>query len=494
VRSSKARACSPTRTHQLSIDPGRLTVDGLVIPIDGNGRAVLRYRGRGDAHRWFSAAAVIQSELQIRDGQTPSIDPSLLAGKYVLFGFSAPGLLDLRHSPVDGAHPGVAINATLLDNLLSGDFMRTAPLVPALALLVLLCIGAGIWVSGASTAGRSAVAYGVLLPIAPALAAGAYLLGWWLHLVPLELGVVLSLVGASFVSYATEGQQRRFIKGAFSQYLSPAVIEQIIANPERLKLGGELRELSIFFSDLQGFTTISEKLTPEDLTRLLNSYLSAMTDIIQEEGGTIDKYEGDAIIAFWNAPLAVADHAVRAVRAALRCQEKLAELRPSWSEHYGDLLMRVGMNSGKAVVGNMGSRTRFDYTMLGDAVNLAARLEGVNKQFRTYTMISAATRELMGHAFPVRELSRIAVVGRKEPVVVFEPMTTAQYEARRPTLETFDRGLRLYYDGRLAEAISLFEGIAADDPPAAAYVAKCREQAETTHAGPWTGVWKMTEK
>jgi adenylate cyclase len=480
--------------HELSIEPGMLRVDAFDVPIDRNGRAILRYRGPHGVYRPLSAAAVIQSELRLRDGEPPSVDPALLKDTYVFFGFSAPGLLDLRHSPVDGAHPGVAINATVLDNLLSGDFMRTAPLAPAIALLVLLCIGAGIWVATASTAGRGVIAYAVLLPLAPALSAGAYALGFWLHLVSLELGAVLALVGASMVSYATEGRQRRFIKGAFSQYLSPAVIDQIIAHPERLKLGGELRELSIFFSDLQGFTTISEKLSPEDLTTLLNTYLSAMTDIIQEEGGTIDKFEGDAIIAFWNAPLAVGDHAVRAVRAALACQQKLAEMRPSLKERYGELLMRIGMNSGRAVVGNMGSRTRFDYTMLGDAVNLAARLEGVNKQFRTYTMISGATRELMGDAFPVRELSRIAVVGRKEPVVVYEPMTAAQHEARRPVLEVFAGGLRLFYEGRFAEAIPVFERIAADDPPAAAYVAKCRAEAAAPREGPWTGVWKMTEK
>ncbi len=318
-------------------------------------------------------------------------------------------------------------------------------------------------------------------PLLRSLLAGAYVLGWWLHLMSLELGVVLALVGSSLVSYATEGKQKRFLKGAFRQYLSPTVIEQIIAHPERLKLGGELRELSIFFSDLQGFTTISEKLKPEDLTSLLNEYLSAMTDIIQEEGGTIDKFEGDAIIAFWNAPLEVPDHAVRTVRAALRCQEKLAEMRSSLKERYGgDLMMRIGMNSGRAVVGNMGSRTRFDYTMLGDAVNLAARLEGTNKQFRNYTMISGTTRTLMGDAFPVRELSRIAVVGRKEPVVVFEPMTSAAFEARRRVLEVFDRGLRSYYEGRFPEAIRAFEGIAADDPPAAAYIEQCRRLEKNT--------------
>ena len=198
------------------------------------------------------------------------------------------------------------------------------------------------------------------------------------------------------IYYTTEGRQKLFIKNAFKQYLSPAVIEELIQHPERLKLGGERRVLSIFFSDLEGFTGISEGLEPEELTALLNEYLSAMTDIIQEEGGTVDKYEGDAIIAFWNAPLLQPDHAERCVRAALRCQEKLAEMRPAFRERIGkDLRMRIGINSGPAVVGNMGSHTRFDYTMLGDAVNLAARLEGINKQFGTYTILSQATLDLL---------------------------------------------------------------------------------------------------
>jgi adenylate cyclase len=321
-----------------------------------------------------------------------------------------------------------------------------------------------------------------------------YVLGWWLHLVSLELGVLLSLVGSSLVSYATEGKQKRFIKGAFSQYLNPTVIEQIIADPGRLKLGGERRELSMFFSDLEDFTSLSELMDPEPLTELMNDYLSPMTEIIQEEGGTLDKYIGDAIVAFWNAPLEVPDHPVRAARAALRCQEKLAELRPGFHGRCGrDLRMRVGLNLGTVTVGNMGSHTRFSYTMMGDAVNLASRLEGANKAFRTYTMMSEELHERLGGAYPARELSRIAVKGRSGGLVVYEPMTAAQYEAKRAVLETFDRGLRLFYEGRFTEAIRVFEAIAADDPPAAAYVAKCRELA-TTHAGAWAGVWKMTEK
>jgi adenylate cyclase len=315
-----------------------------------------------------------------------------------------------------------------------------------------------------------------------------------LPLIVQETSVVLTIACAQVVNYATEGRQKRFIKNAFSQYLSPAVIDQLIQHPDRLKLGGERRVLSIFFSDLQGFTSISEGLAPEDLTALLNDYLTAMTDIIIEEGGTVDKYEGDAIIAFWNAPLEVPDHAVRIVRASLRCQKKLAEMRPAFRERIGkDMFMRIGVNTGPAVVGNLGSHTRFDYTMLGDAVNLAARLEGVNKQFGTYTMISESTKEMMGNAYAIRELARVAVVGRKEPVVVYEPMYSEEYEARRETLETFGKGLNLFYQGQFEQAGEIFSTVKSLDPAAAAYEEKCSTLAGSSPEN-WQGVWVMTSK
>jgi adenylate cyclase len=475
--------------------PGRLEVNGLRVPVDSLGRAVLRFRGPTLTHRPFSANEILQSELALREGGTPKVDPGQLEDRYVFFGATAPGLFDLRSSAVQGIYPGMEIHATLLDNLLSGDAMRLLPWTAAGALAVLLAAAAGLAASFASGAARSVLAYALFLPVAPALSLGAYALGWWLPLVATELGVGLSLVGSSLVNYLTEGRQKRYLKGAFKQYLSPAVIEQLIAHPERLRLGGERRELSIFFSDLQGFTTLSEMLTPEELTALLNEYLSAMTDIIQEEGGTIDKYEGDAIIAFWNAPLEQSDHALRAVRAALRCQASLAELRPAFKQRVGkDLFMRIGLNSGPAVVGNMGSRTRFDYTMLGDAVNLAARLEGVNKQFRTYTMVSAATVRQVGGAFPVRELARVAVVGRKEPVTVYEPFFPDAHAASRPLLESFAEGLRAFYAGRFGQAAELFGRTAGEDPPAAAYREKCLELAASPPQGAWGGVWIMTSK
>ncbi len=412
----------------------------------------------------------------------------------MFFGFTAPGLFDLKPTPM-GTFPGVEVNAAMLDNLLSGDFMRAVPVVLTALLLLLLSISAGIAVSSVSGGIPSALIYVAFLPLAPALGIAAYALGYWVQMVALELGTLVSLVGGSLVSYATEGRQKRYLKGAFKQYLSPLVIEDLIAHPERLKLGGESRELTIYFSDIQGFTGISEALGAESLTSLLNEYLTAMEEIIQEEGGTLDKYIGDAIVAFWNAPLEQPDHATRCVRAALRCQARLAELRPSYKERFGvNLLTRIGMNTGVVKVGNMGSRNRFGYTMLGDAANLASRLEGANKYFHTYIMISDMTLQKVGGAFPVRELSRIGVVGRKEPVTVYEPMLPDQHAARKPTLEVFARGLREFYAGRFTEALKAFEEIADVDPPAAAYTEKCAQLAAQPPLDGWDGVWRMTEK
>ena len=472
----------------------RLQVDETTIPIDRKGSAVLNYRGPSGTHPTYSAAAIIQSEIQIQSGEEPNVDPDLLAGRYVFFGFSAPGLLDLRPSPVAGVYAGVEIHATMMDNLLAGDFIFRLPLGWSVVLNVLLVFLAGILASLASRTYHSVLLYVLFLPLPVALGLAAYLANAWMPIMVLEVSVLLALIASSLINYFTEGRQKRYIKGAFSQYLSPAVIEELILDPDRLELGGERRELSIFFSDLQGFTGISEGLSPEELTALLNEYLSAMTDIILENGGTIDKYEGDAIIAFWNAPIDQPDHADRAVRTALRCQAVLAEMRPAVRERIGkELLMRIGINSGPAVVGNMGSRSRFDYTMLGDAVNLASRLEGANKQFGTYTMISEDTRLGAGDAHAARELSRIAVVGRAEPVTVYEPLAAEEAEERREELAAFAEGLALFYRGGFAEARSVFSRIAEEDPAAAAYISKCGELASAPPAD-WRGVWLMTEK
>jgi adenylate cyclase len=291
--------------------------------------------------------------------------------------------------------------------------------------------------------------------------------------------------------------QRRFIKSAFSQYLSPLVIDQLVANPGLLNLGGEKREISIFFSDVQGFTTISEKFKddPPKLTELLNDYLSFMTDTILETGGTIDKYEGDAIIAFWNAPLNFEDHAARAIRASLSCQTKLAKRQEFFEEKFGvRLLTRIGLNTGYAVVGNMGSSKRFDYTMLGDAVNLAARLEGLNKHFGTYLMCSNETfsQARNSEAFCGRKLAQVAVVGKKEAVTVWEPMPEETFKEKQAIIRDFDEARELFYAAKFTEALSLFQTIEKADSPAGFYAEQCRYYIERPNE--WKGHWEAKSK
>ena len=318
--------------------------------------------------------------------------------------------------------------------------------------------------------------------------------GWWLDLVTPLAGLSAALVAVLLYRYAVVDRTGRRVRTAFRHYLAPELVAQIAAHPERLQLGGETRELSILFSDVKGFTGISEHLPPQQLTALLNDYLTAMTEIVYKHGGTVDKYEGDAIIAFWNAPVAQANHAERAVRAALEYQATLTAMRADLKARYGhELYARIGLNSGPVVVGNMGSRQRFNYTFLGDAGNLAARLEGINKQFATPILISQMTRTPLPPDIAVREISRVQVVGRKEAVRVFEPMTAEDAAARREWLPRFAEALAAYYAGRFEEALKTFTALAAVDPTSALYAARCRELAAHPPAE-WAGVWVMTEK
>ena len=482
------------RETEIILSEKMIKVSGKDIPLDQSGQAILRFRGQSGTHKAYSAASVIRSEIQMRNGETPQLNPDVFKDKYVFLGFSAKGLFDSKPVPLASAYPGAELNATFLDNFLSGDFLRPTPPAVDIVFIILISFGCVFILTFLQSAWKNAVFSVVFALIPLAAAAAAYRADYWMPIVIPEFAVIIAITLSLVVNFATEGIQRQFIKSAFQQYLNPAVIDQIIAHPEKLKLGGERRELSIFFSDLQGFTTISEALDPESLTALLNDYLSAMTDIIHEEAGTVDKYEGDAIIAFWNAPLDVPDHAYRAVNAALRCQEKLAELRPQYLAKTGkELYMRVGVNTGFAVVGNLGSKDRFDYTMLGDSVNLAARLEGVNKEFGTYTMVSAQTRELAGDEFCFRELARVAVVGKKEAVTVFEPLRKDIYDARKDIIEKFQKGLQFFYQGQFDATLEVFQSIAAVDPPAAKYVVKCREMKKQPISD-WGGVWIMASK
>lgn len=486
-------AAHPEATVSLHDDT--LSVGESDIPIDEYGRVLIRFRGPPGTYSRISAATLIREEMLYREGEIKEFPVNeQLKDKYVFFGFSAPGLFDLRPTPVGAIFSGVEINATLLDNLLSNDFINPLRKSLKITIVILVTLLLGLLISGFSGPLMLTVIALFFLLLPPLLSFTLYSLGYRFELLPFEIAMG-GTIGLSFMfSYMQEGKQRRFIKHSFSHYLSPHVIEELLNDPERLQLGGDRKELTIFFSDLQGFTSISENLDPDQLIQLLNDYLSAMTDIILEEEGTIDKYEGDAIIAFWNAPLDTPDHAVRAVSAALRCQKRLAELRPLFQKQCGhEMHMRIGINSGPAVVGNLGSSNRFDYSMLGDAVNLAARLEGANKQFDSYTMISESTYGQLNETFFCRELARLTVVGRKEPVRVYEPFLSSEYKQKEKELKIFSTGLEAFYDGDFTTAVVKFKEIKDVDPSARRYLNKCKSLQENTPEK-WNGVWSLTSK
>ncbi len=477
------------------LEASELQLAARRIPLDAKGRMILKFRGPSGTHEAYTASSVILSELSILDGQPPPIpDAGIFKDAYVVFGFSAPGLKDLRATPMGGDYPGPEIYATQLDNLLADDFLRDAPRPLFWGWLVLLALATGL----AAVFSRKTWQPVIVALVGMLAAVGGTFAGWsagwvWPMAAPIATAILALLCGA-IMNFLLEGRQKRFIKGAFKHYLSADVIDQIMKNPDQLKLGGERRELTIFFSDLQGFSGISERLGPEELTQLLNDYLSDMTDILMEEGGTLDKYEGDAIIAFWNAPLPQADHAIRAVRAAVRCQQKLAARRREFEARTGAVLkMRIGINTGFVVVGNMGSRNRFDYTVLGDAANLASRLEGANKALGTYLMISESTwTQAAPAAFPGRELGELRVVGRQTPVRVFEALGLSG-EPLPPAATAFDAALELVRRRDWAAAAAAFEQLA-PEPAASIYAEKCRALASSGGAADWDGIWNLTEK
>ncbi|MDG4475073.1 CHASE2 domain-containing protein [Thiovibrio frasassiensis] len=478
---------------ELALGKNRLQVGELAVPIDATGHSILNFRGPSGTIKTISLAAVVQSELQLEAGEAPVVDPADFKDAYVFFGMTAPGLYDLRATPTDGVYPGVEIHATMLDNLLSQDFLRDSPVWLAASLTLFFGVLASLSILFCRNAWQSSLAFVIFLPLPLLSGFIAYGLGVWLPVAVQTTAVLLALISGVVFNLATEGRKKRYIKRAFSQYLHPTVIEQLVSNPALLRLGGEKRELSIFFSDLAGFTTMSERLDPERLTLLLNEYLSAMTDIILASGGTIDKYEGDAIIAFWNAPLTQNDHAARAVRSALHCQERLAGLRPDFKARFGcDLFMRIGINTGSVVVGNLGSSQRFDYSILGDSANVAARLEGVNKEFGTEILISEACRNQLPGELQVREIGRVGVVGRKEPITVFEPLAL-QDAGKAERISRFAAALARYYRGEISEARAAFQELAADDGVSARYAARCRELLDNPPLA-WDGVWRMGSK
>jgi adenylate cyclase len=315
------------------------------------------------------------------------------------------------------------------------------------------------------------------------------------------LALIVGFVGATTYNYVTERKQKVLIKGMFSQYVNPTFVNELVAHPEKLRLGGERKELTVLFSDIAGFTTIAERMSPENLVALLNDYLSIMTDIVFATGGTLDKYEGDAIMAFWGAPIPQEDHALRACRAALEMQKAIIRIRERWErEGKPSISVRIGLSTGEMVVGNMGGSRKFDYTVIGDSVNLGSRLEGANKEYGTSIMMSQKTYERVKNLVIARELDLLVVKGKTEPIAVYELVglandaISAEYH---DFLNHYNLGLQHYRNRRWREAIEHFQHalkIAPDDYPSQMYISRIRAYEESPPPPEWNGVFVLKTK
>ena len=392
------------------------------IPLDENGGLLVRHR-RPSSFTTVSIADILEGRA----------DPALLRDRVVLVGNTATGIGDTRVTPYGATLPGVEIRASIIESLLQGDalqrpewmmFLDAAAMVVIGLLLIVLLPRLGV-------AGGGVLAAGVLVGYVLLAITLFRTEGLWLNLVYPTLLVALLFASATLVEYFFAFSEKRYLKRAFAHYVPPAVVDDLVADAGKLQLGGEKRELTVLFSDIRGFTTLSEAMAPEDLVKLMNEYFTVMTAKVFEHRGSLDKYIGDAIMAIFGAPVAEPQHAALACRSALDMVRALQGLRESWQARgIPPIDIGVGINTGPMIVGNMGSASRFNYTVVGDAVNLASRIEHLNKEYGTSILLSEYTYLPVKDEFPLaREVDRVRVRGRAQPVRLFELIPEGRYGA-----------------------------------------------------------------
>ena len=489
---------APGKPPAMRMEGDALVIGDRRIVLDRGGRAILNfYRPRSDtiySFEAYSVGDVMASEDAIQNGEKPKLPPEIFKDCYVIFGFSAPGLYDIQPTPFSKetkATPGVEIHATMLANLITGQLMAPAAPLTVTVFTLLWSALVGALTARGGKAWWLAIVSLVAVTVPVALGVVGYRsLVWWPIMSPLLASGLAVTAGIVYI-YNTEARKRRYIHAAFGRYLSPKVVDQLVANPKLLDLGGIDKELSIFFSDMEHFSKISEVLGARRVTTLLNVVLSEISQVIRDEDGTLDKYVGDAVVAFWNAPTDQPDHAVRAVRAALRCQRRMKEREAEFRELAGGhtVRIRIGLHIGEVVVGNLGSKYLMNYSMMGDAANLASRLEGANKAFGTMILCSHELWSKTGDQFFGRQLGTVTVVGRDTPVQIIEPLGEVG-DALPPGLSRFARALALSHEGLIDEAIAVLQTLH-DDPVAQAYVSYLRG---LDPAMRWDGVWRLSAK
>ncbi len=479
----------------------------LEIQTQGDASFLLNFYG-SQRHKPFAPIAEfslgnIEGDLSQAEFQTHyKLDPlEPLKNQIVVIGPTALGVYDLRPNSVQEDALGVYLHATAIGRLLELAKDPSSPFeIKKLSLRHSLFL---IWILGflfSFLLMRARALWGALLTVVGML--GLLLIDFVVFsrlAVATDAVAVVNTVVALFLAifaykYLTEERDRAFVKQAFEKYVSPEIVGAILEDPKKLNLGGQRKELSVLFSDIRGFTAFSEKMNASELAKFLNGYLSPMTDVILGTRGTIDKYVGDAIMAIFGAPVDDPLHPTHAVKAALGMLKKLAELKVIWAKAgLPEVEIGVGINTGEMSVGNMGSDRIFSYTVMGDAVNLGSRLEGLTKEYGVHLIVSEFTRKHLGEAFVLRELDQVKVKGKKEAVRIFEVLAVSG-ESVPEWLPSFNSALQDYYSGHFAKALEVFNQLSSLDPPSKIFLRRCELLLKSPPGMGWDGTWTMTSK
>ncbi|MBF0635122.1 MAG: adenylate/guanylate cyclase domain-containing protein [Nitrospinae bacterium] len=475
-----------------------LTIGGTTIPIGDDSNAMVNFHGPRGTYARYSAAGVITSAL-LEGSQTPSVSKDVFKDAYVIVGYTAQGLFDLKATPLSAVSPGAEIYAAALDNTLNDDYITPLPKWALASLVFALALAVSFGVAISKNTLVSIVPFFAVTLIASGIAVTAFKSAIWVNGFTLFTGVALSFVSSGVWKYSVEGRQRRFIQKAMSLYVSPKLVSQIIDDPSMLRLGGAKREITIFFSDLVGFTSLSEKTEAQALVKILNEYTTLMEEVITSLDGTVDKYIGDAVMAFWGAPVDQPDHAYLACSAALESLRRLGEFRDDLVRRgLPEIDMRIGVNTGMAVVGNMGSERRFNYTALGDPVNEASRLEGINKAYGTRIIVAEPTWIAVSDRIFGRMVDFMKVKGKEIPSRIYEVMALRGMETQshKTVKAVYEKAFAEYQSRRWDEAITLAEGLIADysDGPSKTLVKRAKGYKANPPSSDWDGSFAHTDK
>lgn len=469
-----------------------IRIGNTVIPLQSNGAMLLNYRGPSHTFPYISAGKILEGKIKQDD----------LKGKIIFLGTSAAGLKDIRVSPLDQVFPGIEVHATIVDNILSNDFIKRPDWTPGLEFTCILLWGiiTTILIGWASSA--------LTLPITIILGISAWYGGLW-TLGNLKIWVspffpilvlVLNFSLLNMQKFWFSEKKKKFFRSAFSKYVSKAVVDQLAENPEKLSLKGEEKDVSILFSDIRGFTSLSESLSPSQVTLLLRDYFTPITQIIIKNHGTHDKFIGDAVMCFWNAPVSVDNHEHFAIKSALEMLTALHDLNKDFKIKFGiQISIGIGLHSGRCRVGNMGSEDIFDYTIIGDNVNLASRLESLTKFYGVQLIISETMIQGCSKEILVQELDLVRVKGKKEPVRIYTVYSppVENMDHRRKEINMFNKCLTLYREKLFAKAEQYFKNLATEYPEQklySIYQERCFFFMKNPPAKNWDGVFTHTSK